>query len=462
MRRETRKQPWQTFPFWFLILAGLAMTAAWKLDLFRSPPAEVAEEGVLEEGSEPAAPDWATSDASLEGVATIEQGEPVLDAEVPRSFPATEERVAQADTPANWSTTTPAKAADLDHNESAAVVPKASTKASDDPFAKSNTAKLKTVRNPNNPFGIAQTEFVPAEGAPERQPPTASNGWANGEPAEIEQASASEQPGAQLANAAAIEGQGTSMKPSPARPAKNVPATNASGSASADALEAELAKIDALIADSEDVEANFLLSNIYWKQPAARAEIMDRLRAVAYRIYFAPTPHFMEGHTVEPGDALQKIAKEHDISWEYLAKLNRTDAKKIRPGQKLKVIQGPFAAVVDLSDREVTIHSHGHFVASFEIGVGQDQPSPVGKFQVIDKQLDPTYYGADGVIDHDDPANPYGEHLLDLGENLGIHGTNDDKSLSDTTVPGCIRLRNRDVSDLYDLLISGSEVTIRR
>lgn len=224
----------------------------------------------------------------------------------------------------------------------------------------------------------------------------------------------------------------------------------------------DLTEIDQLIANGEDVEANFQMSNLYWKRPEVRKQLEERLRKVSYSIYFAPKPHYMDGYEVKPGDVLQRIAKEYDVSWEYLAKLNRTDPKKIRPGQTLKVIRGPFSAVVDLSDNEITIHSHGHFVHAFPVGIGKDSSSPLGTFKVLDKQRDPTYYGPDGVIEHDDPKNPLGEYWIDLGDSYGIHGTIDDSSIGKAESQGCIRMRNRDIADVFDLLITGSEVLIRR
>ena len=70
MRRDTRKQPWQTFPFWFLILSGLAMTVAWKLDLLRPGTTPVASETASVEAAH--SPDWATA---VPAEATTEEGE---------------------------------------------------------------------------------------------------------------------------------------------------------------------------------------------------------------------------------------------------------------------------------------------------------------------------------------------------------------------------------------------------
>jgi L,D-transpeptidase ErfK/SrfK len=86
---------------------------------------------------------------------------------------------------------------------------------------------------------------------------------------------------------------------------------------------------------------------------------------------------------------------------------------------------------------------------------------PVSKFTVENKQVDPTYYGPDSVIEHDDQANPLGERWIDIGNSYGIHGTIDSGSIGRNESRGCIRMHNDDVAAVYDLLTIGSEVTIR-
>jgi lipoprotein-anchoring transpeptidase ErfK/SrfK len=49
-----------------------------------------------------------------------------------------------------------------------------------------------------------------------------------------------------------------------------------------------------------------------------------------------------------------------------------------------------------------------------------------------------------------------------LGKSYGIHGTIDPNSIGKAESRGCIRLRNQDVEEVYDMLAVGSEVTIRR
>ncbi len=209
------------------------------------------------------------------------------------------------------------------------------------------------------------------------------------------------------------------------------------------------------------MEAHRELSRLYWQRPELRPELQDRLDQLARRIYFMPQPHYMDPYVVQPGDLLQNVARNYEISWQYLAKLNRVHPQKVRAGQELKVIKGPFSAIVDLSDYELTIHAHGYYVARFPVGVGKDGSTPIGEMTVQEKLQDPTYYGPDGVVAHDDPENPLGEHWIDIGNSFGIHGTTEPDSIGQSLSRGCVRLRNEDVAVVYDLLTIGSSVQIR-
>lgn len=233
------------------------------------------------------------------------------------------------------------------------------------------------------------------------------------------------------------------------------------GSAPSQESTPDIIAIDELIQQRKIIDAHKKLSKIYWEQPELYPVIKSRIEETARMIYFSPQPHFMTPYEIEPGDQLRKVATQYKITWEYLAKLNQIDPKRIRPGQKLKVIKGPFSAFVDLSEFTLTVHAHGYFVKRYAIGTGKDHSTPTGKFQVKDKLVDPTYYGPDGVIANDDPANPLGERWIDIGDSYGIHGTIDPASIGKAESKGCVRLLNEHVAEVYDLLGVGSEVVIR-
>ena len=229
------------------------------------------------------------------------------------------------------------------------------------------------------------------------------------------------------------------------------------------ALADELQAIDDQVASGETLAAHRALSKLYWNHKEHRAVLQPRLDASARAIFFQPQPHFVEPYTIQPNDQLRVIANKYHLSWEYLARLNKTEPRRIQLGQKLKVVKGPFAAIVDLQDFALTIHLQGYYVKRYDVGIGKEDSSPLGKFAVFNKVENPQYTGPDGrVIKGDDPQNPLGERWIDLGDSYGIHGTIDPDSIGKAASRGCIRLRDKDVIEVYDFLVKDSEVVIRK
>lgn len=192
-------------------------------------------------------------------------------------------------------------------------------------------------------------------------------------------------------------------------------------------------------------------------------QLTHLLDQVAGAVIYSREHHLEPPYTVQPGETLPQIAERFDVPWELLAKINGIrDPNHLQPGQQLKVVRGPFDAVVRLDRMELTLMLHGRYAGRFRIGVGQDQPVMAGAHLVKSKIQNPTYYGNGQVIDADNPNNPLGERLIDLGSRTSIHGTNDPQSIGRTGGPGTIRLTNQDVEDVFDILSIGSRVTIQR
>jgi hypothetical protein len=469
--RRIRRHPLQSFRFWFLVLTAVAMTTAWKLDLFGNRGADDDADVLAEELPPP--PE--TDDLGPEFVMTDEisggQSEPAPEPP-PRPFTrasgarpaetadARDAAVAADDGPAVTAApaepaTSPFGPADPEFVAAPAdrVASTAPAEASPEPTP------------PGSPFSsVRQAEFVPAEADAPRQTAmleqSAPSGAVSrrripfGKDSKVVPASGSQQSGAPTAASIAPATSET------AEPEVSLPATPGDQFSPGSVIDLE--EVDHLVESGDDVSAHRLLSQWYWKEPESRPAIMDRLETLARRIYLQPQPHYMDPRVVQAGDVLQTISRDYNVSWQYLAKLNRTDPRRIRPGQKLKVIKGPFSAVIDLSDFELTIHAHGYFVKRYPIGIGRDESSPIGRFEVEEKLEDPTYYGPDAVIEHDDPTNPLGEHWISIGGSFGIHGTINADSIGKAESKGCIRLRNEDVAEVYDFLTIGSEVVIRR
>lgn len=234
-------------------------------------------------------------------------------------------------------------------------------------------------------------------------------------------------------------------------------------SAPATDFDSLLAQADRLLADGDTLAAHKILSKLYWNHRARRPEIQERIDGTARIVFFDPQPHFIDPYVIQSGDRLDMIAADYHVSWEYLSALNRTDPRRIQAGRRLKVVKGPFAAVVELDDFSLTVHLSGYYVRRYPVGIGRDGSSPVGKLRVLNKVVNPSYTDPDGrVIDGDDPNNPLGERWIDLGNSYGIHGTIEPESIGRAASRGCIRLRDDDVIAVYNFLVNGSEVAIRK
>lgn len=225
----------------------------------------------------------------------------------------------------------------------------------------------------------------------------------------------------------------------------------------------QLRNVDEWFRDDLILEAHAELSKIYWKHPELREFIQERIDHTATLIFTTTERQFGPPHFVEYGETLETIARQYDVPWKYLAMLNRVTPERLQAGQELKVVRGPFGAVVDLSEFTLTVHAHGWYVNHYRIGTGRDHKTPLGAFVVQEKLENPTWYNPDGgIVEPDDPANPLGEYWLGLGNHIGIHGTNDPGTIGKAASRGCIHLGDDDIAEVFSLLGPGSKVIIRK
>jgi len=197
--------------------------------------------------------------------------------------------------------------------------------------------------------------------------------------------------------------------------------------------------------------------------PEEYAQLLDLLDRLAATVIYSREHLIEPAYRVQPGENLYQIADRYQTPWQLLAKINGVaDPHQVRPGDTLKVMRGPFDAVVNLRTNEVTLMLRGHYAGRFKCAVGQDATTPVGEYAVREKKANPTYYGPTGIVDADDPGNPLGERQLDLGSKISLHSTNDPNGIAPNETRGSIRLGRADAEDLYDILSVGSRVAIRR
>jgi len=131
-------------------------------------------------------------------------------------------------------------------------------------------------------------------------------------------------------------------------------------------------------------------------------------------------------------------------------------------GKSDDAVRGPWTVLVSIPDRKLAVLVNGVVVAGFAISVGADaSPSPTGEFTIVNRVSNPTYYH-NGVMIPAGKSNPVGTRWVGLSQKgYGIHGTNAPKSIGRAASHGCIRLRNRDMEELFGMLRVGDVVEIR-
>jgi lipoprotein-anchoring transpeptidase ErfK/SrfK len=117
--------------------------------------------------------------------------------------------------------------------------------------------------------------------------------------------------------------------------------------------------------------------------------------------------------------------------------------------------------VVSIPDRKLAVLEDDRVVKIYQTAVGAPKsPSPVGSFTIVTQIPEPTWY-TKGRIVPPGKANPLGTRWLGLSKKgYGIHGTNAPASIGRNASHGCIRMRNRDVEELFEMVAAGDAVEL--
>jgi lipoprotein-anchoring transpeptidase ErfK/SrfK len=118
--------------------------------------------------------------------------------------------------------------------------------------------------------------------------------------------------------------------------------------------------------------------------------------------------------------------------------------------------------VVSIPDRKLALIENEQVVKVYSVAVGaRRSPSPTGTFKITTRIPEPTWY-TPGKVVGPGSDNPLGTRWLGLSlKGFGIHGTNRPRSVGRAASHGCIRLRNSDIEELFEMVDSGTVVELR-
>jgi len=182
-------------------------------------------------------------------------------------------------------------------------------------------------------------------------------------------------------------------------------------------------------------------------------------------------------YKVQPGDLLSQVAKQYKVPYEILVTINNIRRpENLRAGETIKVINGPFHAIIYRSTFTLDLYlGNKTYVRSYKVGLGeQGLETPTGKWRLRPggKLIKPTWTDPTTGRTYiaSDPDYPLGSRYIALegleGNAKGrtgfaIHGTKDPKTIGTRSSRGCIRLLNGEAIELYNMLTPGlSEVRV--
>lgn len=117
--------------------------------------------------------------------------------------------------------------------------------------------------------------------------------------------------------------------------------------------------------------------------------------------------------------------------------------------------------VVSIPDRKLALIENGLVIKVYPTAVGRAaSPTPSGTFTIVQRVSNPAWYGPGKVV-APGKDNPLGTRWLGLSrKSYGIHGTNEPRSIGRNASHGCVRMRNRDVEDLFARVAVGDVVEL--
>jgi len=213
------------------------------------------------------------------------------------------------------------------------------------------------------------------------------------------------------------------------------------------------------------------------QQQAVKAQLAN----LSKKWLFSRNPYagdtFTGTYKVQPGDLLSQIAKQHKVPYEILMNINNIKRpENLRAGEIIKVINGPFHAIIYRSTFTLDLYlGNKTYVKSYKVGLGeQGLETPTGKWRVKTggKLIKPTWTDptTGRTYNGDDPDYPLGSRWIALDgiegnakgrTGFAIHGTKEPETIGTRSSRGCIRLLNGEAIEIYNLLEPGlSEVRV--
>jgi len=122
--------------------------------------------------------------------------------------------------------------------------------------------------------------------------------------------------------------------------------------------------------------------------------------------------------------------------------------------------------LLKLGAKQVQVYEEDKLIASYPVAVGKKGwETPQGNFEIIQMIENPSWENPwTGKISPPGPNNPLGERWIGFwsdGKNfIGFHGTPGEHLIGQAVSHGCVRMRNKDIKELFKFVSLGVPVTV--
>lgn len=117
---------------------------------------------------------------------------------------------------------------------------------------------------------------------------------------------------------------------------------------------------------------------------------------------------------------------------------------------------------INLAARSLAVYEGNKKIRLYPIGPGKaSTPTPTGYYKVQYMEKNPSWVSPhDGTVIPSGPDCPLGYRWIGFNGNYGIHGTNRPETVGGYVSDGCVRMREKEVEALYDLVAVNTPVEI--
>lgn len=193
--------------------------------------------------------------------------------------------------------------------------------------------------------------------------------------------------------------------------------------------------------------------------PEENRQLETLLGQLAGTVIYSPQDMLLPPHIVAAGETLETIARPLDVPWKLLAKINGVGPEGLVSGQAIKVLRGPFDAVVSVSRRRLSLQVGGRYAGTFAVAIGRGFSARTGSsVQFLEVKGDTNLASGPVPVAY----QPSQHSAIMLSDNLRIEPAAEPGFVASSPDEQVLLVSTADYADLVDILGPGSQLLVRQ